>query len=148
MTESPDGDRLRNFWNSRYKSFTLSESGWSGAGEALNQRIYACKRQALRQALAALGRTRARAFSVLDAGCGQGHFARFYRHEYPSSIYLGLDISERAVAHLQQAIPGAEFRVADLTAADPQVPQRLVDAADEIDSTQKASEVASKLGCQ
>lgn len=114
MSHEPDAARLREFWNSRYADFTLSESGWLGAGEALNDRIYACKRQALRGAIAALGRTRETGWSVLDAGCGQGHFARFYRAEYPASSYVGLDISARAITHLQTAIPGAEFHVADL----------------------------------
>jgi SAM-dependent methyltransferase len=109
-----DGARLREFWNRRYADFTLSESGWMGAGEGLNDRIYACKLQALRRAIAALGLTRNGPWSVLDAGCGQGHFARFYRREYPAASYLGVDISERAIAHLQQTIPGAEFRAADL----------------------------------
>ena len=118
MNKAPDGARLRDFWNSRYADFTLSESGWFGAGEGLNDRIYACKRQALRRAIGALSLPRDRPWSVLDAGCGQGHFARFYRDEYPSSAYLGLDISERAVTHLQQTIPGSEFRVADLCSWD------------------------------
>lgn len=34
-----------------------------------------------------------------------------------------------------------------LTEVDPTLPQRLIDAADEIDGTQQASEVVSKLGC-
>lgn len=114
MTKGTDDARLREFWNSRYAEFTLSESGWLGAGEGLNDRIYACKRQALRRAIAALGLTRDRRWSVLDAGCGQGHFARFYRAEYPASSYVGLDISERAVSYLQRTIPDAEFHVADL----------------------------------
>lgn len=114
MTDGPDGARLREFWNGRYAEFTLSESGWLGAGEGLNDRIYACKRQALRQAIAALGLTRDRRWSVLDAGCGQGHFARFYREEYPASSYVGLDISERAISHLKQTIADAEFHLADL----------------------------------
>ena len=116
LTKAPDDVRLRDFWNKRYAEFTLSESGWFGAGEGLNERIYACKRQALRAALHALGLTPGRPWSVLDAGCGQGHFARFYRDQYPLSTYVGLDISERAVAHLRSAIPGAEFRVSDLCA--------------------------------
>ena len=114
MSHEPDAARLREFWNSRYADFTLSESGWLGAGEALNDRIYACKRQVLRRAIAALGLTREIRWSVLDAGCGQGHFARFYRAEYPASSYVGLDISARAITHLQAVIPGAEFHVADL----------------------------------
>jgi SAM-dependent methyltransferase len=118
VTGSRDAVRLRDFWNKRYAEFTLSESGWLGAGEGLNDRIYACKRQALRRAIAALGLKRDGRWSILDAGCGQGHFARFYRDEYPSCSYLGLDISERAVSYLQQTIPDAEFRVADLSAWD------------------------------
>lgn len=115
-----DGARLRDFWNSRYADFTLSESGWLGAGERLNDRLYACKRQALRRALAAAGLERGGRWSVLDAGCGQGHFARFYRAEYPASEYVGLDISDRAVDHLRRTIPDVEFQVADICAfADP-----------------------------
>jgi SAM-dependent methyltransferase len=109
-----DEVRLREFWNRRYADFTLSESGWLGAGERLNERIYACKRQAMRGALASLGLASGASWSVLDAGCGQGHFARFYRQEYPKASYVGIDISERAVAHLRQSIEGAEFHVADL----------------------------------
>jgi SAM-dependent methyltransferase len=110
-----DDVRLREFWNSRYAEFTLSESGWLGAGERLNNRIYACKRQALRRALASLGLRKESPWSVLDAGCGQGHFARFYNKEYPAATYVGVDISERAVMHLRRTLPDVEFHLADLT---------------------------------
>jgi SAM-dependent methyltransferase len=118
VTKRPDAARLREFWNSRYVEFTLSESGWFGAGEGVNDRIYACKRAALRRAIAALGLTRDQRWSVLDAGCGQGHFARFYRQEYPASSYVGLDISARAVDYLQRTIADAEFHLADLCTWD------------------------------
>jgi len=118
MARPTDDVRLREFWNSRYARFTLSESGWFGAGERLNARIYACKRQALRRALASLGLTRDVRWSVLDAGCGQGHFARFYGDGYPSARYVGVDISERAVAHLRRTMPVAEFHLADLSEWD------------------------------
>ena len=95
-------------------AFTLSESGCLGAGEGLNDRMYACKLQALRRAIAALELPRDTPWSVLDGECGQGHFARFYRAEYPASSHVGLDISERAIAHLQRTIPDAECQVADL----------------------------------
>jgi SAM-dependent methyltransferase len=114
MAKMTDDVRLREFWNSRYTQFTLSESGWFGAGERLNDRIYACKRQALQGALASLGLARDRRWSVLDAGCGQGHFARFYHQEFPSAAYVGVDISERAVGHLRRTMPEAEFHLADL----------------------------------
>ena len=106
--------RLRTFWDERYRSFSLSESGWMGAGERLNDRIYACKLQALRAALAARGLTPATRWSVLDAGCGQGYFARFYRREFPGAQYVGLDISERAVQHLRREIQDVEFHRTDL----------------------------------
>jgi SAM-dependent methyltransferase len=108
-----DEVRLREFWNARYQSFSLSESGWLGAGEALNDRIYACKIAALRRSLGDLGLTGA-SFSVLDAGCGQGYFPRFYRCEFPRASYVGIDISERAVDHLRRVEDGGEFHVADL----------------------------------
>ena len=114
MAAPADDIRLREFWNRRYSAFTLSESGWLGAGEALNDRIYACKRQALGRALAALGLTRADAFSVLDAGCGQGRFASIYEGDYPRAAYVGIDISDRAVEHLRAAMPALEFHAADL----------------------------------
>jgi SAM-dependent methyltransferase len=113
-----DAARLREKWNDRYSEFSLSESGWFNAGEALNARIYACKRQALRRSIAALGLTVDRRWSVLDAGCGQGYFANFYRAEYPLTSYLGVDISDRAVAHLRRTVAGAEFEVADLCHRD------------------------------
>src|SRR5438067_1026359 len=104
-------DRLRGFWNSRYQEFSLSESGWLGAGDRLNQYIYRCKTQALLQSLTMRGFSRTDEFSVLDAGCGQGYFAAFYRERYPAARYVGLDLSERAIAHLRRAEPGTEFHV-------------------------------------
>jgi SAM-dependent methyltransferase len=110
-----DQDRLRDFWNTRYGQFTLSESGWMGAGEQLNELLYRCKVAALRAALVAAGRSAGARFSALDAGCGQGYFARFYRDEYPSATYVGVDISDRVIDHLRAALPGAEFYRADLS---------------------------------
>lgn len=109
-------DRLRGFWNRRYQDFNLSESGWLGAGDRLNHYIYRGKTRALQQTLTALGFDRPRAFSVLDAGCGQGYFAAFYRGRYPAAQYVGVDISERAIAHLRRTEPRAEFHLADLCA--------------------------------
>jgi SAM-dependent methyltransferase len=110
-----DQDRLRDFWNARYGAFTLSESGWMGAGEQLNELLYRCKRAAVRTALATVGRSHRTAWSVLDAGCGQGYFARFYHDEYPRAAYVGVDISERVIEHVRAAIPHAEFHAADLS---------------------------------
>ena len=113
MSKATDAERLRQFWNTRYAEFSLSESGCLNAPDGLNRRMYACKRRALRRAIADLGFTNPR-WSVLDAGCGQGYFARVYRTEYPSVTYVGLDISERAIAHLRLTIEGAEFHAGNL----------------------------------
>jgi SAM-dependent methyltransferase len=115
VQKATDDVRLRESWNSRYAQFTLSESGWFGAGERLNDRLYACKRQALRHAIASVGLMKDARWSVLDAGCGQGHFARFYRSEFPAATYVGVDISERAVTHLRSTLPEAEFHLANLS---------------------------------
>jgi 2-polyprenyl-3-methyl-5-hydroxy-6-metoxy-1,4-benzoquinol methylase len=108
-------DRLRRFWNSRYSTFALSESGWLGAGEGLNAFIYNCKLASIRDALARIGRRRGRRWSVLDAGCGQGYFARFYAREYPNVAYVGVDISDRAVNHLRATLSTMEFHAGDLS---------------------------------
>jgi SAM-dependent methyltransferase len=106
--------RLKHFWNSRYSSFSLSESGWMGAGEDLNRLIYACKLRALKRSVHALTLGPGDAFRVLDAGCGQGIFARFYRETFPRSTYVGIDISDRAIAHLRASDLKSEFHVADI----------------------------------
>ena len=118
MNTSPSDERsrLEAFWNSRYVDFRLSESGWAGAGEPLNRRLYDCKTQALTAALAEARPGGAGDLAILDAGCGQGYFARFYQERHPSATYVGLDISVRAVAHLRETMPHGEFHVADLCA--------------------------------
>ena len=52
---------------------------------------------------------------MLDAGCGQGHFARFYRQEYPGAVYVGdRHLRARRRASARRSIEDAEFHVADL----------------------------------
>jgi SAM-dependent methyltransferase len=110
---APESARLLDYWDRRYQRFVLSESGWSGAGELLNERIYACKLQALRQAIDELNL--APPFSVLDAGCGQGYFTRFYQQVHPNARYTGVDISPRVVEHLRQSVPAARIEAGDLS---------------------------------
>jgi SAM-dependent methyltransferase len=131
-TATAEADRLRAFWNARYRRFTLDESGWAGAGDALNARIYACKAAALRASLSAAGWLSADSCTVLDAGCGQGYFASLYRHHYPAWRYVGVDLSAAAVAHLRSHQPAAEFHDGDLsTWRDPG--SRLFDVVQAID---------------
>lgn len=104
----------REFWVKRYQNFSLSESGWLGAGELYNEYIYACKRQALRYALRRAGIVRDTAIDVLDAGCGQGFFAGTWQNDFPAARYNGVDICEKLVKHLKNKFPDQHFFVGDL----------------------------------
>jgi SAM-dependent methyltransferase len=114
-----DIGRLREFWNSRYQAFTLSESGWAGAGDAFNQYVYRCKSSAMTRALAAHGYSTTSRFGVLDAGCGQGYFADFYASRYPGASYVGLDLSRRVVDHLRVTRSAIEVHEGDLSRWSP-----------------------------
>lgn len=104
----------REFWAKRYQSFSLSESGWMGAGERYNGYLYQCKRQALLKALARIPVGASAAIDVLDAGCGQGFFAGVWAREYPNANYTGVDICEKVVAHLRATTLRQEFFAGDL----------------------------------
>lgn len=122
VSPGPPGDdssRLEAFWDSRYRDFSLSESGWAGAGERHNALIYRCKAAAVSRALRAAGLNHDARFAVLDAGCGQGFFADFYARRFPHAQYTGIDLSSRAVAHLGATRPGGTFVHADLASWSP-----------------------------
>lgn len=104
----------REFWNARYQEFSLSESGWMGAGERYNGYLYRCKRQALTRALTRAGVRADVEVDVLDAGCGQGYFAGVWAADFPRARYTGLDICEKLVAHLRTKFPRQEFFAGDL----------------------------------
>jgi SAM-dependent methyltransferase len=110
-----EAERLKQFWETRYQRFSLSESGWLGAGEKRNEYLYACKAQALRGALKDLGLRADSHFSVLDAGCGQGFFADFYRSRFRLAEYTGVDISTRVVDHLRESFRNYKFFADDFT---------------------------------
>jgi SAM-dependent methyltransferase len=111
--------RLHGIWVDRYRTFSLSESGWFGAGEAANDLLYACKTQALQRALRGLGLDRDTPCSVLDAGCGQGFFADYYQRAYPRWKYTGVDLAEPVIRHLQAAYPAFAFEAADVSSWQP-----------------------------
>lgn len=121
-----DISRLREFWDSRYQAFSLSESGWAGAGDTFNRYVYRCKSAAITRALHAHGLAPASPFTVLDAGCGQGYFADFYAHRFPGATYVGIDLSRGVVEHLRQTRPSIEVHEADLSRWSP-VPSRRFD---------------------
>src|SRR5690242_756702 len=95
-------EHAREFWDRRYKEFSLSESGWMGAGERYNEYLYECKRQALKRALRQIGVKGSSSLRVLDAGCGQGFFAGLWSTDFPNASYTGVDVCEKVVAHLRR----------------------------------------------
>src|SRR5215207_6656843 len=91
---------LHDFWTSRYQTFSLSESGWFGAGEEQNRLLYVCKAQALDRALNDLNLERSEC-AVLDAGCGQGFFAGYYERRHSHWRYTGVDLAEPVSGQLR-----------------------------------------------
>jgi trans-aconitate methyltransferase len=107
-------EELRQHWDERYATFSLDEAGCLGAGAGLSRLLYRAKKQALRKALHIAGFSSQRRFRVLDAGCGFGYFAGFYRAEFPSASYAGVDISRRAIDRARDAMPHGEFFAHDV----------------------------------
>lgn len=107
-------EHARDFWAKRYQNFTLSESGWMGAGERYNAYLYECKRQALMRVLGQLGLDETSSLNVLDAGCGPAFFAGVWQRHFPRATYTGVDICETLVAHLQTILPHGDFFAGDL----------------------------------
>ncbi|HUW33156.1 MAG TPA: class I SAM-dependent methyltransferase [Planctomycetota bacterium] len=54
-------------------------------------------------------------WSVLDVGCGDANYCRFFR-EAKGMVYSGCDISQNMLAAARKAYPDVDFRQADATA--------------------------------
>jgi SAM-dependent methyltransferase len=109
-------DVLRRYWNERYATFSLDESGCMGAGEPFNRLLYRIKERAIREALRRSHVDSNRPFRVLDMGCGLAYFADFYRREFPLATYTGVDISGRAIERAKSSLPGVELYADDIAA--------------------------------
>jgi ubiquinone/menaquinone biosynthesis C-methylase UbiE len=51
--------------------------------------------------------------SILDIGCGEGHFIRIVLGRYPYAKLVGLDISEENMDYAKKLVPKAKFVVGD-----------------------------------
>jgi 2-polyprenyl-3-methyl-5-hydroxy-6-metoxy-1,4-benzoquinol methylase len=65
----------------------------------------------------------AQGIRVLDAGCGRGRVVNRLAQTYPNSRFVGIDLSEEAIAHARRdakasGLGNAEFRAADLSDFD------------------------------
>ncbi|MDZ4401099.1 class I SAM-dependent methyltransferase [Prosthecobacter sp.] len=113
-TQAAESQRLRNFWNSRYNTFSLKESGIMSMTPEYGELLYRCKRAAYLKALRLARVSRWEMVCILDAGCGQGYFAKLAASKFPKLSYTGVDISEKAVDHLRAEMPEHEWICGDV----------------------------------
>lgn len=97
----------RDFWQQRYASGLDSGPGSGGAEAAwkVDQIVKSCQRRKIE--------------SILDLGCGDGRLGRAVVERLPGASYLGIDQAPAALEQARRvALPGMEYQVADLTAAE------------------------------
>ncbi len=97
--------RLMNFWDKRYRDFSLNESGIMGLNGRYIRLLYRCKLEAYIKAISISGLTISDPIKILDAGCGQGFFAEQALNLFPQVRYTGVDISRKLIDHLIDEFP-------------------------------------------
>jgi SAM-dependent methyltransferase len=112
---STEAARLRSFWNARYQTFSLHESGKKGLSEKYIQLLYRSKKVAYRRALSAADLDDMTACRIIDGGCGQGFFASILPEFFRSVTYTGVDISDKAISFLRQRLPMHNWICGDIT---------------------------------
>jgi SAM-dependent methyltransferase len=113
-TDQPEAQRLRTFWNSRYKEFSLRESGIKSLTPQYSELLYRCKTKAYCRALDCAGVELSKPVRIVDCGCGQGFFALVARQLFQSPTYTGIDISEKAISFLRSHYPALNWICANL----------------------------------
>jgi SAM-dependent methyltransferase len=112
--DQEEAQRLRAFWNSRYRDFSLLESGIKSLTPEYGELLYRCKRKAYCKALDFAGVDSSKPIRILDGGCGQGFFATVAREVFQYPVYTGVDISEKAISFLKPLFPEFKWMWADL----------------------------------
>jgi 2-polyprenyl-3-methyl-5-hydroxy-6-metoxy-1,4-benzoquinol methylase len=90
-------DEAHNYWRQRHKTHDAQWQavGFKGGDRSLNDAFYRCRTAALKRILARFGSLVGR--TVLDVGCGLGHFSRIYS-ELGAHV-TGIDVSADAISH-------------------------------------------------
>lgn len=154
MRDQREADRLKEFWNSRYKEFSLRESGIKTLTLSYSELLYKCKKNAYIKALAMGGIDTVKPVRILDGGCGQGFFASVVRQVFQTPNYVGIDISEKAISFLESKFVEFEWICADLASDCLVLPQKfdvvqsievLHLILDDANHTQAISNLASNL---
>ncbi len=103
----------KEYWDARLAQHAgLRGTGHISFAEGYNRWLYRAKERAL---LRALGDRPLRDRKVLDVGCGNGHFVRWYRDR--GAQVTGADISATGIEQLKKTYPG-EYHVMDVSAAE------------------------------
>jgi SAM-dependent methyltransferase len=112
--DDQEAQRLRTFWDSRYKDFSLRESGIKSLTPRYSELLYRCKQKAYCKALNVARIDLSKPVRILDGGCGQGFFASVAHQVFQSPMYTGVDISVKAISFLQPLYPEFNWICADL----------------------------------
>ncbi len=110
--------RLKNFWNTRYKNFSLQESGIKGFSKPGSELLYTCKLKAYTKAVKLTGISQNSIVSVLDVGCGQGFYGEKIRKLLPRASYTGIDISQKVINYLKKHLPKLQWICKNFTSLD------------------------------
>ncbi len=95
---------IRRFFESRLRRYGDSPKTLDWSEEGQRRRF---------EVLAEVGELHGR--SVLDVGCGLGHFLNFLEAKSIRSRYAGLDLSPRLIERARELHPAAAFEVLDVT---------------------------------
>jgi SAM-dependent methyltransferase len=105
------------YWNNLSGStMKLSDVGWPNWTEAYNAYRYRLSLEQISSVIDAAVTCNPR--QILDMGCGIGFWTQYLLTRFPTSQYMGMDISKRAVANLQkrfEAEKHARFLQADIS---------------------------------
>lgn len=106
------------YWNERYNTIDVTKSGHIDLPAEYNAWLYRRKQDHVAKALARVGGS-LRGSKLLEVAAGSGAWMNFWKSQGVKE-YLGIDLSERAIAGLKQRFPQHRFMQHDLN--DPRLP--------------------------
>ncbi len=109
------------YWEKRLDTISLASVGHRPLGEEYNLWLYRMKKRQLQRCVHKF-HLDVRGKSILDIGSGSGFYIDFWNNLGASTL-VGIDITEAAVAFLQQRYPRHLFFCSDIS--EPHVPQLL-----------------------
>jgi SAM-dependent methyltransferase len=117
MTHTKESFDPRKYWEDRLEAkFDLTGVGFRRKSVAFNKWAYRIRADVLDE-LISKKIIDSENKAVLDIGCGTGFFIKYWQQQKGKPV-AGLDITEVSINQLKEAIPDAEFHLADLSDPD------------------------------